>query len=81
MSNQKFDLRSIIRKEILNALSHRNDATSSYDIERLQRAQSVSAVYGYTSLTDSGFNPNYKKGKRVHGPGGSYGFLGPGFKK
>jgi len=73
----KFDLRSVVRQEIVGALKRRNDHTSRDEIERIQKTKSLSHAYGFTGPA---FKQN-KPGPTAQGPGHAKGFLGPGFKK
>jgi hypothetical protein len=73
----KFDLRSVIRQEIVGALKRRNDHSSKDEIERIQQTKSLSRAFGFSG---PGFKKN-KPGPTAQGPGHSKGFLGPGFKK
>ena len=74
----KFDLRSVIRQEIVRSLNQRGDAAAQIEISRLQKSKSLSDAFGFTG---PGFQSSNTTGPTSHGPGGTKGFLGPGFKK
>jgi|TARA_R110002020_G_scaffold327986_1_gene543912 hypothetical protein len=72
-----FNLRSVIRQEITKALEKRGGPAARDEIARLQQTKSVAQAFGFAG---PGFG-GYEKGPTSHGPGGTKGFLGPGFKK
>lgn len=74
----KFDLRNVIRQEIMNSLERRGDVSARDEIIRLQQSKSLAQVFGFAG---PGFESTVKKGPTFSGPGGAKGFLGPGFKK
>ena len=74
----KFDLRSVIRQEIVRSLEQRGDSSAQFEISRLQKSKSLSDAFGFAG---PGFQSSNTTGPTAHGPGGTKGFLGPGFKK
>ena len=75
----KFNLRSVIRQEIVRSLNNRGDQSAHDEIARLQQSKSLSAAFGFAG---PGFgNQNQSQGQTSQGPGLTKGFLGPGFKK
>jgi len=74
----KFNLRSVIRQEIVRSLNNRGDQSAHDEIARLQQSKSLSAAFGFAG---PGFGKNQPQGQTSQGPGLTKGFLGPGFKK
>jgi hypothetical protein len=78
----KFDLRSVIRQEIVQSLSKRGDQSSHDEIARLQQSKSLAAAFGFTGPGFKSSQSNSQpQGQTSQGPGLTKGFLGPGFKK
>jgi hypothetical protein len=73
----KFNLRDFIRQHVVDTLS--KEGGREDEIARIQRNKSLKDAFGFAG---PGFDKNYNnKGETFRGPGGSIGFLGPGFKK
>jgi hypothetical protein len=71
-----FNLRDFIKQHIVKSLSQETGRDD--EIARIQQTKSLKDAFGFAG---PGFDPNYKKGETIRGPGGQVGFLGPGFKK
>jgi len=74
MSN--FSFRDLIKQHILQSLS--NEPGRDDEIYRIQQSKSLKDAFGFTG---PGFEATQEKGQTFRGPGGTVGFLGPGFKK
>jgi hypothetical protein len=74
----KFDLRNVVRQEIVRSLEQRRDTSAQFEISKLQKSKSLSDTFGFTG---PGFKSSNTAGTTSQGPGGTKGFVGPGFKK